>query len=493
MIAHVKMRKALQNPDFESLLEPRERAREFGADIFDPVSVNAANGKPIFTIEQVAQQLTRSGTAWNGVGANPVPNGGLGTISYAFFNNAAEVYSSEKNQFVPLSQAQRDAVRQAFSILGEVLGVAFVEGNVATADINLGNIDSAEDYYSAYASHPDKTREGGDVWFRLNAPTTQEVGLAQAGFRTIMHEIGHALGLSHPSNYNAAPGVTLTYEANAQYFQDSLQYTIMSYFASSSTGAVRTSFAATPMAHDIAALQSLYGANMTTRTGDTVYGFNSNAGRPFFDFSQNTAPVIAIWDAGGRDTLDFSGWSSNSRIDLKPGASSDGGGQTTNVQIAFGATIENAVGGAGDDTIGGNGANNLLQGGGGNDRLSGLYGTDRSEGGAGADIFVFTSLSDSVDYRHRSDGKKWTSDVLADFTSGTDKIDLSAIDANSGTAADDAFAFIGTGAFTHQAGQLRFEARDGFVHIFADVDGDAVADLHIAASGTQVLAGDFVL
>ena len=487
------MRKPLHNPAFESVLEPRERAYGYGGDVLDAVSATAANGKPIFTIEQVVQQLTRSGTAWNGVGVNPVPSGGLGTISYAFFNTAAEVYSSEKNQFVPLSQAQRDAVRQAFSILGEVLGVAFVEGNVATADLNFGNIDSAEDYYSAYASHPDKTREGGDVWFRLNAPTTQEVGLAEAGFRTMMHEIGHALGLSHPSNYNAAPGVTLTYEANAQYFQDSHQYTIMSYFGSSSTGAIRTSFAATPLAHDIAALQSRYGANPTTRTGDTVYGFNSNAGRDALDFAKNVQPVIAIWDAGGRDTLDFSGWSSASRIDLTPGASSDGGGQTQNVQIAYGATIENAIGGAGDDTIGGNGANNRLQGGAGNDRLSGLYGTDRSEGGAGADIFVFTAVGDSVDYRHRSDGKKSTSDVLADFTSGTDRIDLSAIDAIRATAGDDAFAFIGTGAFTHQAGQLRFETRDGFVHIFADVDGDAVADLHIAASGTQVLAGDFVL
>ena len=51
-----------------------------------------------------------------------------------------------------------------------------------------------------------------------------------------MHEIGHALGMSHPGNYNAEEGVTLTYEANAEYYQDSLQYTIMSYFASSSTG-----------------------------------------------------------------------------------------------------------------------------------------------------------------------------------------------------------------------------------------------------------------
>ena len=95
-------------------------------------------------------------------------------------------------------------------------------------------------------------------------------------------------------------------------------------------------------------------------------------------------------------------------------------------------------------------------------------------------------------YLLRSDGVKFTPDVLLDFTSGVDRIDLSAIDAIAGTA-DDAFAFIGTAAFSNQAGQLRFEAADGLVHIFGDVDGDGIADLHIIAGGPQVLAADFVL
>ena len=304
--------------------------------------------------------------------------------------------------------------------------------------------------------------------------------------------MGHALGLSHPGNYNAAPGVDLTYANNAEYYQDSYQYTIMSYFASSNTGAVRTGFAATPLAHDIAAIQSIYGANMTTRTGDTVYGFNSNAGRPAFDFTLNSDPVVAIWDAGGKDTLDFSGWASNSRIDLATGASSDGGGQTFNVQIAFGAWIENAIGGGGDDVISGNTVNNVLRGGGGNDRLTGGGGSDTEEGGAGADIFVFTSLGDSLNFVMRSDGKKLVPDKLADFVSGTDKIDLSAIDANAGTAGDDAFTFLGTAAFTGHAGELRYEVVQGQVHIYGDVDGDARIDFHIVASGTQLLATDFI-
>jgi serralysin len=487
------MRKAFQRSEFDPALVSRDDDfHEREAAVAGSAAV-LQNGKPVFTIEQVVQQLTRTGEVWNGVGSNPVPNAGLGTITYAFFDFAGQVYSSERSQFQPLSAAQRDAVRSAFAIWGELINVTFVEGSVAAADINLGNLATSETYYSAYANFPERSLEAGDIWFNLNAPSTQEIGLAQAGFRTIMHEIGHALGISHPGNYNASPGVDLTYANNAEYYQDSLQYTIMSYFASSSTGALRTGFAATPMAHDIAAIQSLYGANMATRTGDTVYGFHSNAGRAAFDFTLNTQPVVAIWDAGGVDTLDFSGWSSSSRIDLAEGASSDGGGQTFNVQIAFGARIENAVGGGGDDSLSGNRSGNTLSGGAGNDILAGGFGNDRVEGGAGADIFVFTSTGHSVGYMIRSDGKKFLPDILADFTSGTDRIDLSAIDADVGTAANDAFTFIGTGAFTHLPGQLRYEAVDGLAHIFADTDGNGIADLQIIANGTQILAADFIL
>jgi hypothetical protein len=341
------MRKVLREP---------ETARAAAIHDFDGDAVRQAvlapNGKPIFTLDQVIQQLTAINQAWDGAPGHPTPRAGVGTITYAFFNSPFEVYSSEQSEFSPLTEAQRVAVRDAFAIWGEFVGVTFVEGTPATADINIGNIDPDEDYYSAYANYPGFSLVAGDIWIRSDVPTNMvNIGLAEPGFRTLLHEIGHALGISHPGDYNAEEGVTLTYAQHAEYYQDSLEYTIMSYFASSSTGATRTSFAATPLAHDIAAIQSLYGVNMTTRTGDTIYGFNTNAGRAAFDFTQNTLPVIAIWDAGGVDTLDFSGWNSPSRIDLRPGAMNDGGGQTSNVQIAFGTTIENATAGAGDDSV----------------------------------------------------------------------------------------------------------------------------------------------
>ena len=85
----------------------------------------------------------------------------------------------------------------------------------------------------------------------------------------------------------------------------------------------------------------------------------------------NTSPVIAIWDAGGIDTLDLSGAGNDVRLDLEMGAFSDVAGMTRNVAIAHGTLIENAIGGSGDDVIVGNEADNVLHGGDGDDELSG--------------------------------------------------------------------------------------------------------------------------
>ena len=83
-------------------------------------------------------------------------------------------------------------------------------------------------------------------------------------------------------------------------------------------------------------------------------------------------------------------------------------------------------------------------------------------------------------------------DTIADFASGQDRIDLSAIDAVRGTEANDAFTWIGASAFSNVAGQLRAVAGGGYVRIEGDTDGNGVADLLIMASTPAVSAGDFV-
>jgi serralysin len=80
--------------------------------------------------------------------------------------------------------------------------------------------------------------------------------------------------------------------------------------------------------------------------------------------------VLTLFDSGGNDTLDLSGWSDPSRIDLVPGAYSSGNEMTNNVAIAYSTTIENAIGGSGNDVIAGNDAANRLVGGAGDDQLA---------------------------------------------------------------------------------------------------------------------------
>src|SRR3954469_15765152 len=147
----------------------------------------------------------------------------------------------------------------------------------------------------------------------------------------------------------------------------------MSYFGEGNTGAgYQGLYAAAPQLDDIRAAQIEYGANMTTRTGDTVYGFNSNADRPWFTLTNSGEKLVfAVWDAGGIDTFDFSGYFNNQTIDLRAGFFSNVGGLTGNVAVAQGVTIEDALGGAGSDVIHGNAAANRIFGGSGSDTVDG--------------------------------------------------------------------------------------------------------------------------
>jgi Ca2+-binding RTX toxin-like protein len=157
-------------------------------------------------------------------------------------------------------------------------------------------------------------------------------------------------------------------------------------------------------------LSSFYGTPSTTRTGDTIYGFNNNSGRAIFDAAQFAGITYTIVDHGGSDTLDYSGFGQNQRIDLNPEAFSNVGGSIGNVTIARGTVIERAIGGGGNDSLVGNAADNFLDGGAGNDTLSGGDGSDilvlndggadAAMGGAGNDGFYFGAafgVGDSVD------------------------------------------------------------------------------------------------
>lgn len=693
----------------------------------DPYAGGTYRDKPIWDLDQISANLNRTGWSWN-LNNPGVLSASDRTINFGFWNTQDDFFgtgyisddeTSAFNEFFyfggvytgdaivgAFSAAQRTAARDTLALWDDLINVRFTETSVATADIRYGNTYTGG--AQAYAYLPFGTifndpvgtpggfskieDVGGDVWVDFTvASNFFPLRTSYYSYTTLIHETGHALGLSHPGDYNAIDAngnpSSPTYADDAEYAQDSTQYTVMSYFDGYETGQQEIDwsllnfvYASTPLVHDIAAIQAIYGADPTTRTGDTVYGFNSTADRDVYNFAINTRPILTIYDAGGNDTIDFSGWNTPSTINLNAGSFSSGGGvqdfltleqvnanraalgfaprsqatydfyMTTfrdglgltdglyhdNISIAYGVTIENARGGGGNDliiannvanridggagsdtvsyetsrqgivinltadTIGGGGAagdrlisieniigsssndiivgdardneidggaggrdvlyggrgvdtlsyasalqsvtvnlqtggagggatgdvfyefenlrggafddtlsgdsknntvwggagndwingnsgddilygeagNDNIFGGQGNDRIIGGAGSDRLEGGANNDTFVFTAIDPTA------------TDVITDFTRGRDKIDLSAIDAISGTTANDAFSFIGAAAFSNVAGQVRFAG--GFV--YGDVNGDGVADFTIQVLGTSTLtAVDFVL
>lgn len=201
------------------------------------------------------------------------------------------------------------------------------------------------------------------------------------------------------------------------------------------------------------------------------------------DFGAHLAGKVEL--AGGDDNILNKGTITGAVFLADGGDVFDGRAGIQSGGVHAGLGNDRLTGGAGADRLFGDGGNDILQAGAGNDWL---------EGGTGADTFVFVAPGDSRPLALRSDGKKHLPDVIADFAPGVDKIDLSAIDAIGGTAANDAFVFIGIGAFTRQAGQVRYQADGANTSVYADLDGDGSADLHIVLRTPVTLAAtDFIL
>lgn len=141
---------------------------------------------------------------------------------------------------------------------------------------------------------------------------------------------------------------------------------------------------------------------------------------------------------------------------------------------------------AGDDTLRGGAGRDTVGGGEGDDLVIGGRGGDNLTGGADRDSFVFRGIADTG----TAAGSR---DVVEDFTAGDDIIDLSAIDARADSGGNQAFAFVGTAAFT-AIGQLRLNTTGAQPILEGDVTGDGVADFQITLRGIATLtAADLVL
>ena len=323
----------------------------------------------------------------------------LGTT--ALFNYADDVGEIVA---VPFSAQQAADTRLALAKISEYINVTFVEVEevgdaVGTIRFGINTITDEEGNYregiAATGDPPSEEPRGGDVWFNKWFTNVADfsTGLVRYGegdnigsqtgdgdVTVLYHEIFHTLGIEHPGDHPTIPFPE---------GKNSREYSVMAGEFNNTLPTVHIDgvnyvVASTPMVYDIAAIQYLYGANMTHNSGDTTYSFDPDT--PFIE---------AIWDAGGNDTLDFSNFSESNTISLVDGEHSTIGfdaktnedvdwSMTDNLGIAFNAIIENAIGGSGADTITGNSSRNNIEGGAGNDTI---------DGGAGIDTAIYKDSS----------------------------------------------------------------------------------------------------
>ena len=393
-------------------------------------------------------------------------------LTWAFPTSASQ-YSSGygqgelSNNFAPLSEAQQTAVKSILALYTSYLNVELRQlsgWSASEADIKFAQSNAPK---TAWAYYPDQD-EGGDVWFNTDARSLDAPVKGSYGWMTFLHEIGHAFGLKHgheaEGRFDALP-----------YERDTLEYTVMTY--RSYEGAGTTSFVngsadypQTLMMGDIAALQSLYGANFSGAGKSLIYSWSPTTGETFVNGVSQGATVgnrvfMTVWTAGAEVTYDLSKYTTDLSIDLRPGewstfanaqlarldrsGSQLASGNVANAEYVSQGGVDNlirhAIGGAGNDRIIGNAADNRLTGGAGNDVIDGGFGSNTAVFSGKSTDYLWSKQANGawriVDQRANGDGTDQLVNIqYLSFSDGTLAIDAAPPRAAKAPAAAEAEA-----------------------------------------------------
>lgn len=389
-------------------------------------------------------------TALRPATGNPLVDGVLSGVQWptttitTFFPSSVVAYNnyivngvydpSQPATFSPVTQQQANALNWGMALIEDYTNIDFIAGSFDTANIRFANYQGR-----SIGFYPDGFTTSGDIFMGTdNNAVFGNINFPNAGdfnFATHLHELGHALGLSHGHENGITNGGQAT-DRNGNSIPntgvlpsqfDNWNWSLMTYrsYEGASTTVQGGRFSDNPitfMPADILALQTMYGANYTGITStDSVWrwdtqGFFSINGNPNIQ-AANGKMLMTVWDGGGNDTYDFSAHSSDQSIDLRPGEFStfntaqlaDLDAITPGLQAAKGnvanaflvngnvqSYIENAIAGSGNDTIIGNPINNVLRGNNGNDSIDGQVGADTMIGGFGDDGYVVENSGDVV-------------------------------------------------------------------------------------------------